>query len=298
MLGIAKRRLFQIGSLVVSNSYVGSFFYNNIYQGWFKGVCVPFLNCYGCPLAVMSCPIGTLQHFVIIKAIPFFLIGFVGVVGLLIGRMFCGWLCPFGFFQEMLYKIKTKKFYPKRAFKYTKYAVLIGLTLLVAYWVGEPWFCKLCPVGTLEAGIPIILWNPSGDIFTEGGSIISRIGLLFYTKLFILGAIVTAAVFIHQPFCRYLCPMGAIWSVFNKFSLFRLKAHTEACGLWDDCLQGCPMDIDVHRSPNDGDCNRCLDCTKLDCKGVKFRLAWTGNQNRSRHKLTGHDPEQVKERSG
>ena len=256
------------------------------------------MNCYGCPLAVMSCPIGTLQHFVIIKAIPFFLIGFIGVIGLTVGRMFCGWICPVGFFQEMLYKIKTKKYYPKKVFKYTKYVVLIGLTLLVAYWVGEPWFCKLCPVGSLEAGIPIVLWNPGGDLFTDGGSIVSRVGLLFYTKLFILGAVVAAAIFIHQPFCRYLCPMGAIWSVFNKFSLFELKVHTDACAFFDDCHQGCPMEINVHHSPNDGDCTRCLECTKWKCKSVRFKLTWAGDQTHPGHKHTDHNLKHVKERSG
>lgn len=297
MFGIAKRRLVQIGTLVVSNSYIGSFFYNNIYQGWFKGVCVPFMNCYGCPLAVMSCPIGTLQHFVIIKAVPFLLIGFVGVIGLVVGRMFCGWLCPFGFIQEMLYKIKTKKFYPRKAFSYSKYVILAGLTLVVAYWVGEPWFCKLCPVGTLEAGIPIILWNPSGDIFTYGGSIISRVGFLFYTKLLILGGIVFTAILIHQPFCRYICPMGAIWSVFNKFSLFRLWVRKDTCAFFYECHQGCPMEVQVHNSPNDLDCTRCLECTKWKCKSIKFKLAWAEDQTEQRHNHPQPNQEHVKERS-
>jgi len=292
-----KRRFFQIGILVVSNSYIGSFFYNNIYQGWFKGVCVPFMNCYGCPLAVMSCPIGTLQHFVIIKAIPFLLIGFIGIIGLTVGRMTCGWLCPFGFFQEMLYKIKTKKFYPRKVFSYSKYVILIGLTLLVAFWVGEPWFCKLCPVGSLEASIPLVLWNPTGDIFTEGGSIIARVGLLFYTKLFILSALVSAAIFVHQPFCRYICPMGAIWSVFNKFSLFQMHARTDTCAFFYECHEGCPMEVHVHQSPNDLDCTRCLECTKWKCKSIKFKMVWASNNITSKHKHKNTQLEHAKERS-
>jgi len=290
-----KRRLFQIGTLVVSNSYIGSVFYNNIYQGWFKGVCVPLMNCYGCPLAIMSCPIGTLQHFVIIKAFPFLLIGFLGIIGLVVGRMTCGWLCPFGFFQEMLYKIKTKKFYPGKMFSYSKYVILVGLTLLVAFWVGEPWFCKLCPVGTLEASFPLVLWNPGGDIFTQGGSIVSRVGVLLYIKLFILLALVTFAIFVHQPFCRYVCPLGAIWSVFNRFSLFKLKVRSDACAFFDDCHQGCPMDIHVHQTPNDGDCTRCLECTKWTCKSVKFKLAWAEDDSSSRRGRTDSHIEHVKE---
>lgn len=289
-----KRRLFQIGTLVVSNSYVASLWYNNIYQGWFKGICVPVMNCYGCPLAIMSCPIGTLQHFVIIKAFPLMLIGFLGIIGLVVGRMTCGWLCPFGFFQEMLYKIKTKKFYPRRVFSYSKYVVLIGLTLLVAYWVGEPWFCKLCPVGSLEASVPISLWNPSGDIFTQDGSIISQLGGLFYVKIFILLVLGSFAVFVHQPFCRYACPLGAIWSVFNKLSLFKLKVNSDVCAFFEDCHQGCPMEINVHHDANDGDCIRCLECTKWTCKSVSFKPVWAGEKTPS-HESAGSCLERVKE---
>jgi len=290
-----KRRLFQIGTLVVSNSYVGSVFYSNIYQGWFKGICVPVMNCYGCPLAVMSCPIGTLQHFVIIKAIPFLLIGFLGIIGLVVGRMACGWLCPFGFFQEMLYKIKTKKFYLQKGFSYSKYIILVGLTLLVAMWVGEPWFCKLCPVGTVEASVPLILWNPSGDIFSQGGSIVSRVEVLFYIKLFILFALVSSAIFMHQPFCRYICPLGAIWSIFNRFSLFRLMVRTEVCAFFDDCHLGCPMDIHVHHNANDGDCIRCLECTKWKCKTVKFKHVWTQDKAILHQRQTDSHLEYIKD---
>ncbi len=254
---------------------------------------MPVMNCYGCPLALVSCPIGTLQHFVIIKAFPLMLIGFLGIIGLVVGRMTCGWLCPFGFFQEMLYKIKTKKFYPKKVFTYSKYVILVGLTLLIAYWVGEPWFCKLCPVGSLEASVPISLWNPGGDIFTQGGSIVSRLGLLFYIKISLLFALVTAAIFVHQPFCRYVCPLGAIWSVFNRFSLFQMKVWGDTCELFDECRRGCPMDIEVHQNPNDGNCTRCLECTK--CKNVRFKPIWAEERKRSNRGETGPFLESIKE---
>ncbi len=267
-----KRRFFQIGSLLISNSYIGSVFYNKIYQGWFKGICIPFMNCYGCPLAMVSCPIGTLQHFVIIKAIPFLLIGFLGMIGLVVGRMTCGWLCPFGFAQEMLYKIRTPKLHPGRVFNYTKYLSLIVLTILVAFFVGEPWFCKLCPAGTLEAGIPLVLWNPSGDIFVQGGPIVSRVGLLFHVKLLILSTLTLAAIFIHQPFCRYACPLGAIYSLFNKVSFFRMRLYAHKCGFFHEYQDICPMEVNAQQNPNDKDCIRCLECTK--CRSLAFKPFW------------------------
>jgi len=264
-----KRTLFQLGSLLISNLYFASFYTKNIYQGWAKGTCIPFMNCYGCPLAVVSCPIGSLQHFVIIKAIPFFLLGFFGIVGSAVGRMACGWVCPFGFFQELLYKVKTRKIYPPKILNYLKYPVLVILTLLIAYWLGEPWFCKLCPVGTLEASIPLVIWNPPGGIFSQGGTIITKLEFLFYIKLAILLGFVAVNFFIKRPFCRYACPLGAIYSLFNKFSFYRLEVNAKNCTYCNYCLKDCPMDLAVYEELNDADCIRCLKCTK--CPEVNLK---------------------------
>jgi polyferredoxin len=149
---------------------------------------------------------------------------------------------------------------------------LIVLTILVAFFVGEPWFCKLCPAGTLEAGIPLVLWNPSGDIFVQGGPIVSRVGLLFYVKLLILSTLALAAIFIHQPFCRYACPLGAIYSLFNKVSFFRMRLYAHKCGFFHEYQDICPMEVNAQQNPNDKDCIRCLECTK--CKSLAFKPFW------------------------
>jgi len=230
------------------------------------------MNCYGCPLATVSCPIGTLQHFVIIKAVPFMLIGFLVVIGTTVGRMACGWVCPFGFFQEWLYKIKTKKFHPKKFWSYSKYFILVILTLVIAYFLAEPWFCKLCPVGTLEAGIPLIIWNPSSDVFSPENSIAARVGTLFYLKVLILVGIVGLAVIIKRAFCRFICPLGAIFSLFNRFSFFKLKVEKDGCLACKECEEKCPMDLNVYANTNDPDCIRCLKCT--ECQGVSWEFKW------------------------
>lgn len=267
-----KRTFFQLGSLLGSNLYFATFYTKNIYQGWAKGICIPFMNCYGCPLAVVSCPIGSLQHFVIIKAIPFFLLGFFGIVGSTVGRMACGWVCPFGFFQELLYKVKTPKIHPNKIFNYLKYPVSVILTILIVYLVGEPWFCKLCPVGTLEASIPLVIWNPPGGIFAQGGTIITRLQPLFYIKLVILFSFVGANFFIKRPFCRYACPLGAIYSLFNKFSFYQLQVNFENCDSCNDCFKNCPMDLKVYQELNDKDCIRCLKCTQ--CPEVRLKSVY------------------------
>lgn len=228
------------------------------------------MNCYGCPLATVSCPIGTLQHFVLIKAVPFMLLGFLFVIGTTVGRMACGWVCPFGFFQEWLYKIKTQKFHPKKFWKYGKYFVLVILTLVIAYALAEPWFCKLCPVGTLEAGIPLILWNPNSEIFSAQEPIAARIGTLFLIKIIILIGIIGGAIVIKRAFCRYVCPLGAIFSLFNRFSFLKLKVENKFCNSCENCRDKCPMDINVYESTNDADCIRCLKCT--ECQGVSYEF--------------------------
>ena len=81
--------------------------------------------------------------------------------------------------------------------------------------LGEPWFCKfICPVGTLEGGIPLVLLNKS---------LKSAIGFLFKWKVLILILTVLISIIIYRPFCRYICPLGAIYGIFNKFSLYRFK---------------------------------------------------------------------------
>ena len=91
-------------------------------------------------------------------------------VGILVGRFICGWLCIFGLIQELLYKIPTPKIIiPEkidRPLRYLKYFVLgilvIGLPLFYRneYGAGLPFFCEfVCPVGTLEGGIPLVLLN-------------------------------------------------------------------------------------------------------------------------------------------
>ena len=116
---IKRRRWFQTFSFLAINAYIPSWFKGEIYQGNIKGTCVPVLNCYSCPSAMGACPIGAIQNFfatarfnLSIAQYQFglYVIGFLGAVGSLVGRMPCGWLCPFGFLQELLYKIKTKKF--------------------------------------------------------------------------------------------------------------------------------------------------------------------------------------------
>ncbi len=155
----------QAGAALLTNLHLPNFLKGSIYQGSGKTVCVPGLNCYSCPAASGACPIGAFQAVVGSSKFRFsyYITGFLILLGVLLGRFICGFLCPFGWFQELLHKIPTKKLSTKklRPLTYLKYAVLLVMVfLLPAFLVndvgmGDPFFCKyLCPQGVLEGAIP------------------------------------------------------------------------------------------------------------------------------------------------
>ncbi|HOV51232.1 MAG TPA: 4Fe-4S binding protein, partial [Candidatus Cryosericum sp.] len=131
-----------------------------MWKGSSKAVCVPGLNCYSCPGAWGACPIGSLQAVFTRTAdrVSLYVAGLIALFGVFMGRLICGWLCPFGLVQELLYRVPSRKVRigPTRL-RFLKYAVLAVLViampiLLRSGAVGTPWFCKLvCPAGTLEA---------------------------------------------------------------------------------------------------------------------------------------------------
>nr|ASQ41189.1 magnetosome protein Mad6 [Candidatus Magnetananas rongchenensis] len=261
------RQLMQLLSTILSNSYIGVIYTRTINTNILKGVCVPFLNCYSCPTALFSCPIGTLQHFSAIHAIPFYLLSFLSIVGVAVGRMACGWICPFGFFQDLMYKIPSNKHELPYHLKYIKYFIFIIFVIVLPYQTGDMWFSMLCPAGTLTAGIPWALWNPvnpeTGQQVLQNGP-----GAIFYLSLIVLMGFLIWFVFVKRPFCRAVCPMGAFFALFNKFCLVQLEVNHKCDGC-DICKSNCPVDLNVAVEFDSGECIRCLECTR--CEHVKVK---------------------------
>jgi len=263
---IKPHRIGQIIASIIQLGYIPTFWTGFIYQGVLKRGCVPILNCWGCPLSLFSCPIGGLQHFFNLHLFPFYIAGFFGAIGMLVGRMACGWLCPFGLFQDLLNKIKTVKLKLPNWMTYIKYAVLIGVAGIISWITLEPWFCKLCPAGIIEAGIPLVLVDKTGDIR-------ALVGWLFYLKITILICVILFSITIKRFFCRSFCPVGAIYSIFNRFSLLKMKVDREKCIECELCKMVCPMDVPIHSSSNHIDCIRCLNCAKIcPTKAIKYEL--------------------------
>lgn len=251
----------RLGFAALSNGYLSGFATGKIYQGAAKTLCAPGMNCYSCPGALFSCPIGSLQSALSSHQYraALYVLGMMTVFGAFLGRTVCGLLCPFGLLQDLFWKIpffrKIKKLPGERFLRSLRF-ILLGLFVLIlpAFSGGEPWFCKLiCPVGTLEAGIPLVLLNRA---------LRAVLGFLYAWKLAILAAILLLSLLIWRPFCRYLCPLGAFYGLFNRFALTRQTFDPGACISCGACRDACGLDIPVREKPNSVDCVRCGACRR------------------------------------
>ena len=262
-----KRRIIQVVSAILYNLNFKGFKEKNIYQGNIKNICIPGLNCYSCPAAVASCPLGSLQSSLAnskYNGIPFLVIGFLILFGILLGRIICGFLCPFGLFQEILYKIKTKKIKKNnftRKLSNIKYLILILFVLIFSIVLKAPSFCKyICPQGTLEAGIPLILLREDLKIL---------LGNIFSIKIIVLLIVLTGSIFIYRFFCSFICPLGAIYSFFNKISLFGVVVDEKTCIDCNRCIKTCKMNI---KKVGDRECIACGQCIKnCPTKAIKIK---------------------------
>ncbi|MGB9876771.1 MAG: 4Fe-4S binding protein [bacterium] len=263
------RHLSQISGLVITNLY---FFQLR----WFP---FPVLNCYACPLATFACPIGSLQYALNVGFFPFYLLGIIFLSGLIFGRITCGWLCPFGFLQDLLYKIPTKKFSFPRYLSYGKYFFLAIFVLALPLIFHQPFFCKICPMGTLEGGIPWPIIEPQ---------LRSLIGWLYFLKLAILAGIIIIAILSPRPFCKTMCPLGAILSFFNRLSFLRVEVKEDYCRRCALCASKCPQGIVIYEEEGHPDCIGCLKCKVCDAvemkAGVPSKLLGLKNVKRGKSK--------------
>ena len=270
-----KRRLIQLYAALLTNANLKGFKSGQIYQGPVKNACIPGLNCYSCPGAGASCPLGALQNAMAnsdAKA-PYYVLGILLLYGILFGRWICGFLCPFGLIQDLLHKIKTpkiKKNKVTRALTWLKYVILVVFVIAIpliyalqASGIPLPAFCKyICPSGTL-LGAGGLLANDSNDYM------FSMLGPLFTWKFCLLVAIIVACILIYRAFCRFLCPLGAIYSLFNKISILGIQLDKPKCIDCGLCVGKCKMDI---RHVGDRECISCGACIDVcPTKAIRFK---------------------------
>ena len=279
----------QAGATLLTNIHLPNFLKGGLYQGAGKAVCVPGLNCYSCPAASGACPIGSFQAVVGSSKFRFsyYITGFLILLGVLLGRVICGFLCPFGWFQELLHKIPTKKLSTKKLkpLTYLKYVVLLVMVVLLPVLVtnelgmGDPFFCKyLCPQGVLEGAIPLSLAN---------AGIRSALGSLFTWKFIVLLTVIVLSIVFYRPFCKWLCPLGAFYALLNKVSLFQMQVDQSKCVSCGKCAKVCKMDVDVTKSPNHTECIRCGMCIRAcPTDAVSFRYGFGSGKQQSKTEQT------------
>lgn len=257
---------------IFTNSYMIGYVQGSIYQGPIKNICVPGMNCYSCPGAWGSCPIGALQavfnsrdyssgQAVTDHYFSFYVVGIIMLFGAICGRFVCGFLCPFGWIQELLAKIPVPKsmrinsFPGDKILRYLKFVVLgIFVIALPLFIVDDvfPWFCKLiCPSGMAIGGIPLMSVNE--DLRSAAGN-------FTILKLCLLAFIVLLSIVMYRPFCKYLCPLGAIYGVLNVVSIYKYSVDEDKCNDCGACVKTCRMGVDIRKTPNSIECIRCGDC--------------------------------------
>ena len=271
-----KRKLIQLYAALLTNANLKGYTPGNIYKGSLKNLCTPGLNCYSCPGAVGACPLGSLQNALAAsgKTAPYYVFGILLLYGLLFGRWICGFLCPFGLIQELLHKIPTPKLNKSRVTRvlsYFKYVILVFFVFILPIMYAFrnfplPGFCKyVCPAGTLEGAMGL-LSNSVNE------SYLRMLGPLFTWKFLLMVSFLVACVFIFRFFCRFFCPLGAIYALFNKISLVGVKLNRDKCTDCGLCISKCKMDIS---RVGDTECIQCGECMSV-CPTKA--ITWRGSQ--------------------
>lgn len=245
---------------------------------WLHGIPGCVFHCYSCPLSSFACPVGVAANYAallpVVWEVPYLLIGVLVLVGAVSGSLVCGWACPFGFLQDLLGRVPTPKLLLPGWVGWFRYGVLAGLVLLlpaVLGYRGIPFeeqvisICRLCPAGALEAGLPY----SAQSVMAGNGWMMSGL------KTGILVTFLLAALFIHRPWCRMLCPLGGVLALFNRYSLFHLRFEARQCVECNLCRSRCSMGVKVDERVNVTGCIRCLECTTCGAIQPAFALPAT-----------------------
>ena len=279
------RRLVQLYAALLYNANLKGFAAGEISRSRLKSFCVPGLNCYSCPGAVGACPLGALQNALSVSGhrAPFYVLGILMLFGLTLGRTVCGWLCPMGLIQELLHRIPTPKIRKSRVTRILsclKYVILAVFVIILPLWYGLarglplPAFCKyICPAGTLEGAVALLSSRNNDGLFAS-------LGALFTHKFVIMAVILTACVFCHRCFCRFLCPLGAIYGLFNRIALTGVKVDAGRCSGCATCVRACPMDVMRVGDRECISCGKCMDVCARNAISIRCgHITLVGGEN-------------------
>lgn len=241
----------------------------------------------------------------VIFAFPWLALASFLIVGILLGKSLCGWVCPFGFIQDLLSFVKRKhsefSVRTHESTLYVKYAIL-GIALFISGTFGVAKFLKvskgyesgmgifayapfstLSPSETLFATLPRMILNFRNDVVQMpfeavlGG--LSKLSVLFYVQFVIMVGVLVLAAFVPRSWCRYFCPHGAFMAILNRFSFLGLRRDLIKCGKTGckACVEACPMRVRILDLPwekfSDPECIYCLKCVDA-CKNKAIKLKY------------------------
>jgi ferredoxin-type protein NapH len=296
----SKRLLVQLGFFI---------FFNAAFLGLpLLPLLLPVFECYAMPGKTVLCNFGVLQRNLsfdleVFPAFPLASVAMFIVVGAIVGRAMCGWACPLGFVQDIftsiahLLKMKQKELSEKLRHFLTgvKYMVLlatlaivasVGITYVISRLLGYKYafslgicgrapYCVICPVPVFFVTVPSLL----NALFT--GGTLPQMPLTFYIGLSAFMVFVVLSLITKRFWCRYLCPLGALMSLFNKLSLLHIKKRKHDCttfckGHQKECDDSCPMGINISRQEelsSNSECILCYNCSEpCPKKAIECRL--------------------------
>jgi polyferredoxin len=244
------RRIVQFLSFGALNS---NFIHSAAVSRW----CLPVMNCEACIYGWLGCPVGMIRNSLTMHEFPWIPLAIVLGIGVLVGRFFCGWICPIGLLQDLLHKIPSRKFPVPRWTTWIKYPVLAGSVFAAAWTLGgdSPWFfCNFCPTAGVQVVLPAaIMERDVLKLFEQPAKFASTLAMLL------------GAVALSRPFCKILCPIGALVAITNKIMPWKLHLNGNSCIHCRKCERSCPMDLPVMKHQDaavsrDPECILCHEC--------------------------------------
>ena len=256
---------------------------------------LPVLACLGTTSRRIACGIGVIFWALSHNIVPIVSVGILLTLGALLGRTFCGWVCPFGLVQDIAGYVKRKHYpiTPKgdRELSYIRFALLavallLSLSLFIAHFTSpatettyrrafrladDSLVCLLCPASPFFVSLPPLLYQLATAIpaaikgLPAAWPTVPR-DPLFWFRIGLLAAILWASVELPRFWCKYLCPLGALLHLIGRHSLLGIRCDRSRCLRCGICARSCPMRLRPFAAPEpvftDGDCIYCLRCVE------------------------------------
>jgi ferredoxin-type protein NapH len=291
-----KERLFKFNTIRRVVQFLSFIFFSAvIFNLGELPVLLPVLWTWGGPQNTVGDAFTALQFMLYDAVFPWLAIASFLIISALLGKSLCGWICPFGFVQDLISFIKRKrtKFSARthESMIYVKYAVagvalLVSITFSATKLMGihqsyesalgvfaKAPFTALSPAETLFATLPKMVldirYGVTQTPFPDVTSEISALPPLFWIQFFIMVGVLVFAAYVPRGWCKYFCPYGAIMAVLNRFSFLGLRRDLVKCAK-DECrlcVEACPMRVRIldlsWEKFSDPECIYCLKCVDV-----------------------------------